>query len=92
MFLSPTLPQLSFQFSRFRKYFPLGNTSLRKYSVGKEPTCHAGDTEDSGSIPGSGRPPGEGNDNPFHYSCLGNPMDIEAWWVKSMGLQESDVS
>ena len=32
-----------------------------------------------GSIPGSGRPPGEGNGNPLQYSCLGNPMDRGAW-------------
>ena len=32
-----------------------------------------------GSIPGSGRSPGEGNGNPFQYPCLENPMDIEAW-------------
>ena len=30
-------------------------------------------------IPGSGRSPGEGNGNPFQYSCLENPMDGEAW-------------
>ena len=34
-------------------------------SVGKESTCNAGDTGDEGSIPGWGRSPGEGNDNPF---------------------------
>ena len=34
---------------------------------------------DAGLIPGSGRFCGEGNGNPFQYSCLGNPMDIEAW-------------
>ena len=34
---------------------------------------------DLGSIPGSGRLPGEGNGNPFQYSCLGNPMDGGAW-------------
>ena len=33
----------------------------------------------AGLIPGSGRCPGEGNGNPFQYSCLGNPMDREAW-------------
>ena len=32
----------------------------------------------SGSIPGSGRSPGEGNGNPLQYSCLGNPMNREA--------------
>ena len=32
-----------------------------------------------GSIPGSGRSPGEGNSNPLQYSCLENPMNGEAW-------------
>ena len=44
-------------------------------SAGKESTCNAGDITDTDSIPGSGRPPGEGNDNPLQYSCLENPMD-----------------
>ena len=35
--------------------------------------------EDLGSIPGSGRFPGEGNGNPLQYSCLENPMDGGAW-------------
>ena len=35
--------------------------------------------EDPGSIPGSGRSPGEGNGNPLQYSCLENPMDGGAW-------------
>jgi len=38
----------------------------------KNPPANAGDV---GSIPGLGRSPGEGNDNPFQYSCLGNPID-----------------
>ena len=42
---------------------------------GEESACQAGDT---GSIPGSGRPPGEGNGNPLQYCCLENPMDGEA--------------
>ena len=41
----------------------------------------ARNTGDAGSIPGSGRSPGEGNGNPFQYSCLGNPKDREAWWA-----------
>ena len=44
----------------------------------KESAFNAGDP---GSIPGWGRSPGEGNDNPLQYSCLGNPMEREAWWV-----------
>ena len=35
--------------------------------------------ETRGSIPGSGRSPGEGNHNPLQYSCLENPMDGGAW-------------
>ena len=36
---------------------------------------------DLGSIPGSGRSPGEGNGNPLQYSCLENSMDGGAWWA-----------
>ena len=36
---------------------------------------------DPGSIPGSGRSPGEGNGNPLQYSCLENPMDRGAWRI-----------
>ena len=35
--------------------------------------AHTGDTRDAGLIPGMGRSPGEGNDNPLHYYCLKNP-------------------
>ena len=35
--------------------------------------------EDAGWIPGLGRSPGEGNVNPFQYSCQENPMDLRAW-------------
>ena len=43
---------------------------------GKASACNAGDL---GSIPGSGRSPGEGNGNPLQNSCVENPMDREAW-------------
>ena len=43
--------------------------------------ANAGDTRDVGSIPESGRCPGIGNGNPLQYSCLGNSMDIAAWWA-----------
>ena len=42
----------------------------------KVSACNAGDL---GSIPGLGRSPGEGNGNPFQYSCLGNPIHRGAW-------------
>ena len=45
----------------------------------KNPPPNAGDARDTGSIPGSGRPPGEGNGNPLQCSCLGNPKDRGAW-------------
>ena len=39
----------------------------------KDPPAYAGDIRDVGSIPGSGRSPGEGNGNPLQYSCLESP-------------------
>ena len=45
-------------------------------SMIKNPPASVGDV---GSIPGLGRFLGEGNGNPFKYSCLGNPMDRGAW-------------
>ena len=41
---------------------------------------------DLGSIPGSGRCPGEGNGNPLQYSCLGNSMDKGACWATVHGV------
>ena len=47
-------------------------------SDGKKSACDAGDP---GSIPGSGKTPGEGNGYPLQYSCLENPTDRGAWWA-----------
>ena len=55
----------------------------------KNLTANAGDM---GSIPGSGRSPGEGNDNPLQFSCLGNPMDIGAWQATVHEVAESDMT
>ena len=41
-----------------------------------------------GSIPAPGDPPGEGNGNPFQYSCLENPMDRGTWWVIVQGRSQ----
>ena len=43
--------------------------------------ANAGDLRDVGLIPGSGRSPGGGHDNPLWYSCLENPTDRGAWWA-----------
>ena len=53
-------------------------------SEGKASAWNAGD---SGSIPGSGRSPGEGKGNPLQYSYMKNPMERGAWWAKSMESQ-----
>ena len=53
-------------------------------SHGEESACNA---RDPGSGSGSGRSPGEGNDNPLLYSCLENLMDRGAWWATVHGLQ-----
>ena len=47
--------------------------------VVKNLPANTGDAREVGSIPGSGRSPGEGNGNPLQYSCLENPMDRGAW-------------
>ena len=52
-------------------------------SVVKNAPANAGDAV---SIPGSRRSPGEGHGNPFPYSCLGNPMDREAWQAMVHGI------
>ena len=56
----------------------------------KNPLANAGD---AGSIPGSGRFPGEGSGNPVQYSSLGNPMDRGAWRATVLGVaKESDTT
>ena len=52
--------------------------------------CNA---RDAGSIPGSGRSPGEGHGNPLQYSCLENPMDRGPWKATVHGVtKESDTT
>ena len=46
---------------------------------------------DPGSIPGSGRSPGEGNGNTLHYFCLGNLMDRGAWWATVHGFAKNQT-
>ena len=51
----------------------------------------AGDIKDTGSVPGSGRSPGEGNGNPLQYSCLENPMDRGTWRATVHGVAKSQT-
>ena len=60
---------INFLYDVFRNGFPGGS----------EVKASAGNAGDPGSIPGSGRSPGEGNGNPLQYSCLENPMEGGAW-------------
>ena len=57
--------------------------------MGSEVKASACNEEDLGSIPGSGRSPGEGNGNLLQYSCLENPMDGGAWWATVHGVAKS---
>ena len=59
-------------------------------SDSKESACNAGDL---GSIPGLGRSPGEGSNNPLQGSCLENLMDGGAWWATVLGgCRESETT
>ena len=67
-----------------KSYFLSIYNGFPSSSDGEESAYNAGDL---GSIPGSGRSPGEGNGNPLQYSCLGSPMDREVWQTTVLGLQ-----
>ena len=58
----------------------------------KNVPANAGDIRDVGSIPGLGRSPGEGHDNPLQYSCLANPMDRGAWLATLYAVAKSQTN
>ena len=61
---------------------------IKDFPGGSDGKASVYDMGDLGLIPGSGRFPGEGNGNPFQYSCLENPMVGGAWCrLLSMGSQ-----
>ena len=62
---------------------------LQGFPGGSQVKVSARNAGDLGSIPGSGRSPGEGNGNPLQYSCLENPMDGGAWWATVHGVAKS---
>ena len=59
--------------------------------VVKNPSANAGDTRDTGSIPGLGRSPGGGHSNPLQYSFLENPMDRGDWWATAHRVTKSQT-
>ena len=59
--------------------------------MGSDSKVSAYNAEDTGSIPGWGRSPGEGNGNPLQYTCLENPMDGGAWWATVHGVAKSRI-
>ena len=59
-----------------------------RWLSGKVSDCNAGDP---GSIPGSGRSPGEGNGSPLQCSCLENPMDRGYWQTTVHGVSKSQT-
>ena len=60
--------------------------------VKKKSSASAGDVGDTGSIPGLGRSPGEGNGNPHQYSCLENSMDRGTWQDTVHGVAGLDMT
>ena len=66
----------------------MGTASLVVHTVSKESACNAGDP---GSIPGSGRPSGEGNGNPLQYFCPENPIHRGNWWATAHGVTKSQT-
>ena len=68
----------------FSCVFP--HRGLPSGSVVENPPANSGDL---GSIPGSGRSPGEGHGDPLQYSCLENPLDGGAWWATVLRVAKS---
>ena len=64
----------------------VGSSGFPGSSDGKVSAYNSGDP---GSIPGSGKSPGEGNGNPLQYLCPENPMDRGAWGATVHGVAES---
>ena len=75
----------------FKPFYCFLKMGFPSGAVVKNPPANAGDARDTGSLPGLGRSPGEGNDNPLRYSCLGNPMDRGAWQATVPGVTKNQT-
>ena len=73
------LNALQLKIYEFKIYF---GVKSQEVLVVKNLLANLGDIRDTGSIPRSGRSPGEGHGNPLQYCCLENP-----WMEESSGLQ-----
>ena len=71
---------------RFNGYICINNIYIPWWLSSKESACNTGGAGDAGSIPGSGRHPGEGNGYPLQCSCLKSFMDRGAWRAQSTVL------
>ena len=71
------------------KFFPSLYTVLHSSELPSDGKASASNAGDPGSIPWSGRSPGEGNGTPLPYSCLENPMNREAWYTTVHGISKS---
>ena len=82
----PAISSCVIPFSSCLRSFPASGSSQisQHFSLGGQTTAV--------SVPESGRSPGEGNDNPLHYSCLGNPMDRGSCWATVHAFAESDMT
>ena len=69
----------------------MGIEGLPRVLVVKAPSANTGDITDTGSVPGSGRPPEGGHGNPLQHSCLGNPMDRGTWQATVPGVRKSQT-
>ena len=68
---------------------PSNNRASQVALVVKNTPANAGDTRETGLIPGSGRSPGGGHGSPHQYSCLDNPTDRGAWQATVHGVTKS---
>ena len=74
-----------------KKYFYAKNAKPSSCSI-VELYTHTHTHRHTHTHMGSGRFPGEGNDNPLQYSCLENPMDRGAWRATVHGIAELDTT
>ena len=67
------------------------HSHYKKYHGGSDGKAYTYNAGDLGSIPGSGRSPGEGNGNPLQYCCLENPMDRGIWRATVHRVAKSQI-